>query len=323
MQTHHWQNQLNQYGAQRQAVFFLIDFEAKQAEIYLPDELPNENLQIEFPKITLTEEQNAKSHHVSVTSTPLPRAEFDTAFDYVKQNLLNGNSYLTNLTFSTPISIEASLKDIFLAAKAKYKILHKNWVCFSPESFVQIAENTIHTFPMKGTISAEKEGALEELMQDAKETAEHNTIVDLLRNDLSIVAKNVRIARFRYAEKLNIRGRNLWQTSTHIMGDLPEDWHEHLGDILAALLPAGSISGAPKKKTCEIIRHAEEHDRGFYTGIAGYFDGTTLDSCVMIRFIEEDTIGNKVYKSGGGITAMSYADAEYQEIQDKIYVPIL
>ncbi|OGU77880.1 MAG: hypothetical protein A2279_07140 [Stygiobacter sp. RIFOXYA12_FULL_38_9] len=86
------------------------------------------------------------------------------------------------------------------------------------------------------------------------------------------------------------------------------------------MLPAGSISGAPKKKTVEIIQNAEKLERGYYTGVFGYYDGNNLDSAVMIRFIEQTAEG-LVYRSGGGITFMSDVNSEYQELIDKVYVP--
>ena len=94
-----------------------------------------------------------------------------------------------------------------------------------------------------------------------------------------------------------------------------------MGDIIFTLLPAGSISGAPKNKTVEIILETEQYDRNYYTGIFGVFDGNNIDSGVMIRFIEQTPDG-LVYKSGGGITALSNMDDEYNEIINKIYVPI-
>lgn len=93
-----------------------------------------------------------------------------------------------------------------------------------------------------------------------------------------------------------------------------------MGNILFDMLPAGSISGAPKKRTIEIIKEAETHQRGYYTGIAGVFDGKKLDTCVLIRFIENQQ-GQLVYKSGGGITSLSHEKEEYNELIDKIYVP--
>ena len=105
------------------------------------------------------------------------------------------------------------------------------------------------------------------------------------------------------------------------MGDLSSDYASRIGDIIIALLPAGSVSGAPKAKTLEIIREAEHEKRGYYTGVFGYFDGVNLDSGVMIRFIERS--GEEFfYRSGGGVTTQSNAKAEYQEMIDKIYVPV-
>ena len=90
---------------------------------------------------------------------------------------------------------------------------------------------------------------------------------------------------------------------------------------MKSLLPAGSILGAPKPKTLEVTLEAESYNRGFYTGVCGWFDGKNLDSCVMIRFIEQEA--EKLYfKSGGGITHMSRLEDEYQEMKNNISVPI-
>jgi para-aminobenzoate synthetase component I len=158
-------------------------------------------------------------------------------------------------------------------------------------------------------------------MEDEKERAEHLTIVDLIRNDLSMVARTVRVERFRYLETIAAGKGPLYQTSSLISGELDEDYHARLGDIMAMLLPAGSVTGAPKKKTVEIIEAVEEHSRGWYTGVFGIFDGARLDSAVMIRFIEQER-GALFYRSGGGITVYSDPRAEYEEMIRKIYVPV-
>jgi para-aminobenzoate synthetase component I len=111
------------------------------------------------------------------------------------------------------------------------------------------------------------------------------------------------------------------QTSSEICGTLPEDYTAHLGDIIFRLLPAGSITGAPKPKTVEIIAQAEDYRRGFYTGIMGHYADGQLDSAVMIRFIEQEN-GQLHFKAGGGITAKSRWESEYNEVIQKIYVPI-
>lgn len=92
-------------------------------------------------------------------------------------------------------------------------------------------------------------------------------------------------------------------------------------DIIFRLLPAGSITGAPKPKTVEIIAQAEDYRRGFYTGIMGHYADGQLDSAVMIRFIEQEN-GQLHFKAGGGITAKSRWESEYNEVIQKIYVPI-
>jgi len=90
---------------------------------------------------------------------------------------------------------------------------------------------------------------------------------------------------------------------------------------LFAFLPAGSITGAPKQETVNIIKEAEKYHRGYYSGIFGYFDGDNVDSCVMIRFLEKQD--NKLcFKSGGGITFQSDCRKEYRELIQKIYVPV-
>jgi para-aminobenzoate synthetase component 1 len=107
------------------------------------------------------------------------------------------------------------------------------------------------------------------------------------------------------------------QVSSEITGELPATYLSGLGDILFKMLPAGSVSGAPKQLTLAIIRQAEQEPRGYYTGVFGYFDGKELDSAVMIRFIEENN-GKKYFRSGGGITVFSDPQKEYNEVIDKI-----
>ena len=160
------------------------------------------------------------------------------------------------------------------------------------------------------------------MLSNKKELYEHNTIVDLIRNDLSMIAKKVRVNKFRYVDKIKKGDQELLQTSTEIQGELPKHWKDEFATLLLKTLPAGSISGAPKKKTLEIISKAEITPRGFYTGIFGVFDGQQIDSAVSIRFIEKinDTL---FYKSGGGITHLSEMEEEYHELLEKIYVPII
>lgn len=136
-----------------------------------------------------------------------------------------------------------------------------------------------------------------------------------------MVAGNVRVTRFRFVERIRTMQTDLLQVSSEIKGDLPADYQKRIGDILFSLLPAGSICGAPKEKTLDIIRQAEGYDRGFYTGVCGYFDGLDMESAVMIRYIEQQG-DHLVFKSGGGVTSQSQCDSEYNELIQKIYVPV-
>ena len=111
------------------------------------------------------------------------------------------------------------------------------------------------------------------------------------------------------------------QVSSQITGDLKPGFETRLGDLLLSLLPAGSVTGAPKKRTVEILKEAEPEARGFYTGVFGIFDGKNLDSSVMIRFIEQTPEG-MIFRSGGGLTFDSKAEEEYEEMKEKVYVPI-
>jgi para-aminobenzoate synthetase component 1 len=128
------------------------------------------------------------------------------------------------------------------------------------------------------------------------------------------------VKKFRFVQRVDAGTKKLLQVSSHISGFVGDNWHEKIGDILQKLLPAGSISGAPKKKTLEIIEEVESYKRGFYSGVFGLYDGESFDSAVMIRFVQKSKDGY-IYKSGGGITLDSDATREYNELRDKVYVP--
>ena len=222
----------------------------------------------------------------------------------------------------TQVETDYSLEEIFLRSTSRFRILYPGkFVCFSPEIFVDIsADDTIRTHPMKGTISGLVEDAANKILSNYKEYAEHCTIVDFMRSELSRIARNVHVKRFRYIDTLVSSKGPVLQVSSEICGSLEEGWRNQLGGLLLQILPAGSISGAPKQATLQAIQKAENHDRGFYTGIFGYFDGQALRTCVLIRFIERRD-GALWFRSGGGITAYSDPHAEYLEVLEKIYLP--
>ena len=295
---------------------FYTDFNGEVLHCYALDELKNHDIEFSFNEV----KPSQNSPHKPL-NFPLSKELYENKFKAVQEHIRAGNTYLLNLTQPTPIETTYSLREIYTMAYAPYKLRIKNkFVCFSPEPFITIEDNTINTYPMKGTIDASVPNAIKTILEDSKELAEHTMIVDLLRNDLGIVATDIQVEKFRTISTINTGKKQLHQVSSHISGKLPLNWREEIGKLLKSLLPAGSISGTPKKRTVEIIEEIEEYDREYFTGIFGYYDGKNLYSAVAIRFIENIN-GKLIYKSGGGITAESDCFKEYQEMLDKIYIP--
>ena len=358
-------DKINQLASQDEPFLFVINYQGDKAFIRLLSDINPEECLFDFEgrgnlshAWKETWKEGTSEEEISETTwqiEPPLYEDYERSFNIVKSNIMAGNSYLTNLTCRVPVSCNLSLEEIFHRAKGKYKLLLRRkrnltpFVCFSPETFVRIKGGRIYSYPMKGTLDASLPNAEKLLMEDRKEAAEHATIVDLIRNDLSRVAEDVRVDKYRYIDVLHTNKGDILQTSSEISGRLPEDYRQHLGEILDAQLPAGSITGAPKDKTMQIIQEAEGYDRGFYTGIMGIYDQGELNSAVMIRFIEEETSpvdfeadgeknfktskgkasegkepkasGKLYFKAGGGITSKSDCRKEYEEVIQKIYLP--
>ena len=374
-------DKINRLASQDETFLFVINYQGDKAFIRQLSDINPEECLFDFEgRGNFSDEMKNNSEKIAEISwqiAPPLYEDYERSFDIVKNNIMAGNSYLTNLTCKVPVSCNLSLEDIFNQAKGKYKLLLRRkrnqaedkaqqkeeeaqnkadkkeenieeisnpFVCFSPETFVRIKNGRIYSYPMKGTLDASLPDAEKQLMEDRKEAAEHATIVDLIRNDLSRVAEDVRVDKYRYIDVLHTNKGDILQTSSEISGSLPEDYRQHLGEILDAQFPAGSITGAPKDKTMQIIHEAEGYDRGFYTGIMGIYDQGELNSAVMIRFIEEENSpvdfeadgeknfkanegkkpkeSRKLYfKAGGGITSKSDCRREYEEVIQKIYLP--
>ena len=365
-------DKINRLASQDESFLFVINYQGDKAFIRQLSDINPEECLFDFEgRGNSSNEMKNNSEKIAEISwqiAPPLYEDYERSFGIVKGNIMAGNSYLTNLTCKVPVSCNLSLEDIFHRAKGKYKLLLRRkrnqaedkvqqkkeeaqnkaykkediieeisnpFVCFSPETFVRIKNGRIYSYPMKGTLDASLPDAEKQLMEDRKEAAEHATIVDLIRNDLSRVAEDVRVDKYRYIDVLHTNKGDILQTSSEISGCLPEDYRNHLGEILDAQLPAGSITGAPKDKTMQIIHEAEGYDRGFYTGIMGIYDQGELNSAVMIRFVEEEAspsntekgknseVSRELYfKAGGGITSKSDCRKEYEEVIQKIYLPI-
>lgn len=302
---------------------FVIDFGIQNPMAFALEELEKEGFLFDIKGVTNSKDSTKSNSDIRLNVKPIAKERYAHAFKEVQVNINKGNSFLLNLTFPSEVTTDSTLEDIFYSSKAPYKLLRKNkFVVYSPECFIRIKDGYVYSYPMKGTIDASLPNAETVLLNSKKEIREHNTIVDLIRNDLSMIASEVTVTKFRYVEKIRSGQNEILQTSSEIRGKLPEGWEQNFSDIILKLLPAGSISGAPKQKTLEIIDSLEIDDRGYYTGIFGIYDGKNIDSGVSIRFMEKKD-GKLWYRSGGGITALSKLDEEYQELISKIYVPTI
>ena len=188
----------------------------------------------------------------------------------------------------------------------------------SPETLVKLENGVLHTFPLAGTRprgkTEEEDRALEEsLLSDAKELSEHDMLVDLGRNDLGKISKfgSVQVERLHSIERFS----HVMHIGSTIRGELAEG--KDVLDAVAAVLPAGTLSGAPKIRACQLIGELENNKRGIYGGAIGYLDFTgNLDTCIAIRIAYKKN-GTVFVRSGAGIVADSVPEKEYQECINK------
>lgn len=188
----------------------------------------------------------------------------------------------------------------------------------SPETLVKLEDGSLYTFPLAGTRprgkTEEEDKALEEdLLQDPKELAEHNMLVDLGRNDIGKISEfgSVEVMKYHSIERYS----HVMHIGSTVKGTIRSD--KDAFDAVYSILPAGTLSGAPKIRACQLINDLENNKRGIYGGAIGYIDFTgNLDTCIAIRIAYKK--GNKVFaRSGAGIVADSVPENEYQECINK------
>lgn len=321
---------LTELSTEGKRFFFLINYPMTEAMLFDLDskeeDLNKDSLSFDFGYVNYGYKSTSISpsqKHRELIKHPEPQSEYAKRFDIVYKALKAGEISLINLTLATDITCDQSLKEIYLTSKAKYKVLVENrFVCFSPERFIYVnKDGIVSSHPMKGTISTDVPNAAQVIMDDPKEQAEHANMVKSMEEELAKVGKNVSVPRYRYIDEIHTEDGGLLQVSSEVRAELASDWREHLGEIIEKLLPAGSIAGIPKEAAIRVINEAEHHDRGYYSGISGYFDGEELDTSVMIRFIEQSPSGQLIFHSGGGVTIDSKCEREYKEVLAKIYLP--
>ncbi|MGL4992892.1 MAG: aminodeoxychorismate synthase component I [Bacteroidales bacterium] len=312
---------MNLYGKTSTPFLFIISYDGERNIILKDSEVDTGYIQYEFQGKGNITKETADGKSIKIEKFPIEHDTYLESFNKVQAALKRGDTFLCNLTAPTKIECNISTQEIFQRSKAKYKLWVKElFTLFSPEIFVRVNDGIIRSYPMKGTIDASIENAKDAILNNTKEKEEHATIVDLIRNDLSQIAHPVWVENYRYIDELETTSGRILQVSSEVCGKLSNSFFSNLGSELFKLLPAGSITGAPKPSTLKLIEQAENYDRGYYTGVCGYFDGKDIDSAVMIRFIEVQNDGSLIFKSGGGITAKSNAEEEYYELIQKVYV---
>ena len=188
----------------------------------------------------------------------------------------------------------------------------------SPETLVKLENGILHTFPLAGTrprgkTEAEDLALEQELLADEKELAEHNMLVDLGRNDLGKISQfgTVQVEKFHSIERFS----HVMHIGSTVRGEIRSD--KDALDAVEAVLPAGTLSGAPKIRACQLIGELENNKRGIYGGAIGYIDFTgNLDTCIAIRIAYKKN-GKVFVRSGAGIVADSVPETEYQECLNK------
>ena len=188
----------------------------------------------------------------------------------------------------------------------------------SPETLVKLENGVLHTFPLAGTrprgrTDAEDQALEAELLADEKELAEHNMLVDLGRNDLGKISKfgTVQVEKLHSIERYS----HVMHIGSTVRGEIREEFDAL--DAIEAVLPAGTLSGAPKIRACQLIGELENNKRGIYGGAIGYIDFTgNMDTCIAIRIAYKKN-GKVFVRSGAGIVADSVPEKEFEECINK------
>lgn len=258
----------------------------------------------------------------------LPDHQIKKSIQNTIDHMISGDCYLANITHAHKITSEKkfiSAQDfikIWFQLKSRYGIFYYDKKigisCFSPERFLLRKNDVLAAEPIKGTISIQEsseEKSAKEIWNNKKEIYEHTMVVDLLRHDLNEICQPGSVSVFRpfYLK----RTHNLLQMQSSILGKIEKE--KTIGSCLSAVLPAGSITGTPKKKVCEIISEQEQNERGYYTGICGILETNgDFDSCILIRslFLGDEGVYLGV---GAGITTLSCPKKEIEEFYIKLH----
>lgn len=270
---------------------------------------------------------NEKRGHLKSEVTPLfSREEYCGMVEKAKQYIREGDIFQIVLSNRMSAEFEGSLLNTYRVLRtinpSPYMFYFSGTdveiAGASPETLVKLEDGVLHTFPLAGTRprgkTDEEDKALEaDLLADEKELAEHNMLVDLGRNDLGRISQfgTVKVEKLRMIERYS----HVMHIGSTVRGEIREDCDAI--DAVSAVLPAGTLSGAPKIRACQLIAELENNKRGIYGGAIGYIDFTgNLDTCIAIRIAYKKN-GKVFIRSGAGIVADSVPENEYQECLNK------
>ncbi len=269
------------------------------------------------------------------TESPKLKSEFRSLFDKeqfcsmvsrVKKYIYEGDIFQVVLSNRLEADFEGSLLDTYRVLRTINPSPYMFYFSgdeievagASPETLVKLEDGVLHTFPLagtrpRGTTAKEDKDFERGLLTDEKERAEHNMLVDLGRNDLGKISKfgTVKVEKYMSVERYS----HVMHMGSTVRGEIRDD--KCALDAVDAVLPAGTLSGAPKIRACEIIRELENNKRGIYGGAIGYIDFTgNLDTCIAIRIAYKKN-GKVFVRSGAGIVADSIPENEFQECINK------
>ena len=259
--------------------------------------------------------------------TPLfGEEEYCSMVEKAKDYIIDGDIFQVVLSNRLSAGFEGSLLDTYRVLRTSNPSPYMFYFSSddieiagaSPETLVKLENGTLHTFPLAGTrprgATDEEDKALEtELLADEKERSEHNMLVDLGRNDIGKISQFGSVKVEKYMEIL--RFSHVMHIGSTVKGKIRSDLDAL--DAVDSILPAGTLSGAPKIRACEIINELENCKRGIYGGAIGYIDfAGNLDACIAIRIAFKKN-GKVFIRSGAGIVADSVPEKEYRECINK------
>lgn len=316
----------------------VIAFDNFQSKLVLIANARTENLEAGYEK-AIKDIEEMKALILEGEEAEIPKAELKTDFkplfdkeayckmvERAKQYIYEGDIFQVVLSNRLEAEMEGSLFHTYRILRSSNPSPYMFYFSgdaievagASPETLVKLENGVLHTFPLAGTRprgkDREEDLKLEQsLLADQKELAEHNMLVDLGRNDLGKISKfgTVKVEQYMAIQRYS----HVMHIGSTVRGEIRDDL-----DMLSAVdavLPAGTLSGAPKIRACEIINELENNKRGIYGGAIGYLDFTgNLDTCIAIRIAYKK--GNKVFvRSGAGIVADSVPEKEFQECINK------